>query len=238
MNDFGTFLKELRGEHHYDMEKLTGLSHTYLSSLEKGFDPRSKKPRNPSPEAIRKISVTLNYDYFDLMRRAGYLSDTSLTKLERTLLESKVAQFTDEIMKTEIREMQSEKFKELYNPIYKQKTVEYLIDNYDFNNLSENGIKQRTKELLEERLNKKASEEKYEPDSNKHAIELALDGLTILIKNQINPYFRNEGFEVTDADKLEIDEIKVNLSYELYRKIVIALEDARDEIKSFENDKF
>jgi len=239
MNDFGGYLKQLRGKRSLrEMEKLTGLSHTYLSSLEKGFDPRSKKPRNPSPDALRKISETLNCDYFDLMKKAGYLSDTEGTEIDRILLESKVAQYTDEIMKTEIREMYSDKYKKLYSPTFKEKTVGYLVDNYDFDNNSDIGIKRYTKKLLDGYLDKVDTEEKYKPYSNKHAIDLAFDGLTALIKNQIDPYFRNEGFEVNNADFLENDEIKVNLSYELYKKIIITIEDARDEIKGLDGEKF
>lgn len=76
MNDFGVFLKELRGERSLrEMEKITGLSHTYLSSLEKGKDPRSGNERKPSPEVLKKIARTLNVNYSTLMEKAGYADE-------------------------------------------------------------------------------------------------------------------------------------------------------------------
>lgn len=73
MNDFGVFLRELRGKRSLrEMEKITGLSHTYLSSLEKGKDPRSGNERKPSPEVLKKIAQTLDVDYSTLMEKAGY----------------------------------------------------------------------------------------------------------------------------------------------------------------------
>lgn len=73
MNEFGTFLRELRGNRSLrEMQKITGLSHTYLSSLEKGVDPRSGKERKPTPEILKKLSETLEVDYTSLMAKAGY----------------------------------------------------------------------------------------------------------------------------------------------------------------------
>lgn len=71
---FGEYLRKLRGNRSLrEMEKITGLSHTYLSTLEKGYDPRSKKKRNPTPEALKNISEKLDVNYMELMKKAGYL---------------------------------------------------------------------------------------------------------------------------------------------------------------------
>lgn len=70
------------------MERITGLSHTYLSTLEKGFDPRSKKPRHPTPEVLKKIADTLEEsDYELLFEKAGYLYDQTpfLEKTEKLI---------------------------------------------------------------------------------------------------------------------------------------------------------
>ncbi|MEW5596897.1 helix-turn-helix transcriptional regulator [Peribacillus frigoritolerans] len=75
MNNFGNYLKKLRGARSLrDMERITGLSHTYLSTLEKGMDPRSKKERRPTPEVLKKLADTLSIDYFSLMEKAGYIN--------------------------------------------------------------------------------------------------------------------------------------------------------------------
>lgn len=239
MNDFGEFLRELRGKKSLrETERLTGLSHTYLSSLEKGYDPRSKKPRHPSPEAIKKISDALGYDYFDLMKKAGYEDMANeLLNASNVDLKKKVAKFTDEIMQLEIKEMQSEKYKKLYDPRFKTKTIDYLVKHYNFDNLTDSGIKGHTKKLLDEYLDKKEQEKKYSPISNQNSINLSFDGLT-LIRNQIDVYFREDNIEINFSDYLKPNEIKENLSYDLYKKIRIILEDAQNEIRKINSEEF
>ncbi|MGN7478055.1 helix-turn-helix domain-containing protein [Solibacillus silvestris] len=73
MQTFGEYLRDLRGNRSLrDMERLTGISHTYLSSLEKGLDPRSKKERKPSYDVLKKLSVALKVEYHEMLKAAGY----------------------------------------------------------------------------------------------------------------------------------------------------------------------
>lgn len=75
MNDFGNYLRKLRGKRTLrEMEQLTGLSHSYLHTLEKGIDPRSKKERKPTPEVLQKLASTLSIDYYELLEKAGYVN--------------------------------------------------------------------------------------------------------------------------------------------------------------------
>lgn len=55
---------------------LIGISHSYLSTLEKGVDPRTNTPIKPSPETLKLISKAYNIDYHILMKAAGYLEET------------------------------------------------------------------------------------------------------------------------------------------------------------------
>lgn len=72
MNEFGEKLKELRGKKSIrKASRGIGISHTYLDSLEKGFDPRTGKERKPTVEVIYKLSQYYNVDFFDLSRLAG-----------------------------------------------------------------------------------------------------------------------------------------------------------------------
>ncbi|QTQ09332.1 helix-turn-helix transcriptional regulator [Macrococcoides canis] len=48
-----------------------GISHTYLSTLEKGIDPRSKNPIKPTLDVIEKISHAYNADSIELLEKAG-----------------------------------------------------------------------------------------------------------------------------------------------------------------------
>ncbi|MGF2619212.1 helix-turn-helix domain-containing protein [Bacillus cereus] len=73
MNNFGQFLRELRGNHSLrEMANLIGISHVQLSNLEKGVDPRTGKFNRPSLETIKKLAKAYNYDYETLMNKAGY----------------------------------------------------------------------------------------------------------------------------------------------------------------------
>lgn len=51
----------------------SGLSHTYISFLEKGEHPKTGKPINPTPDTLKALSKAYNYSYDDLMEKAGYI---------------------------------------------------------------------------------------------------------------------------------------------------------------------
>ena len=160
----------------------------------------------------------------------GKISVNELLNGTNYELKSKVMQYTDEIMNTEIKEKNSESYKELYDPVFKEKAVKFLVNHYDFSNLTDTEFKQKTKKLLDEQLLIRLYEKKYSP-SNENAINFACDGLTTFLKNEIDTYFRDKNTEIKHSDYLNSDEIKENLSYELYQKIYFAIENARDEIK-------
>ncbi|EGQ1774945.1 helix-turn-helix transcriptional regulator, partial [Staphylococcus pseudintermedius] len=72
MNEFGKKIRELRGKRSLrEASKNIGISHTYLDSLEKGYDFRTGKERKPTIEVINKISKYYKYDFFELSRMAG-----------------------------------------------------------------------------------------------------------------------------------------------------------------------
>lgn len=54
--------------------KKIGISHSYLSTLEKGIDPRTNAPIKPTPETLNLISNAYNLNYEQLMELAGYLT--------------------------------------------------------------------------------------------------------------------------------------------------------------------
>lgn len=72
MNEFGKKIKELRGNKSIrEAARGIGISHTYLDSLEKGYDARSGNKRTPTIEMINKISLYYNYDFAELTDLAG-----------------------------------------------------------------------------------------------------------------------------------------------------------------------
>jgi transcriptional regulator with XRE-family HTH domain len=77
--EFGKYIKSLRGKRSLrEMGKVVGISHTYLSSLEDGFDPRSKNSRWPSIETLRKLAKAYSCSFIHLMILAGYLTESDV----------------------------------------------------------------------------------------------------------------------------------------------------------------
>lgn len=74
VNDFGSYLRTLRKEKKLTLvalAELTGLSHSYLSQLERGD---RGVGGIPSPDILRKLAAHLGADYSDLMIKAGYIT--------------------------------------------------------------------------------------------------------------------------------------------------------------------
>ena len=60
-NKLGNFLREKRGEMSLrDFANKLDISHTYLDSLEKGYDSRNKKPVRVTVDTLSKIAKALN----------------------------------------------------------------------------------------------------------------------------------------------------------------------------------
>ena len=98
MNEFGNKLKELRGNTSIrESAKNIGISHTYLDSLEKGYDPRTGKERKPTIEVINKISKYYNYDFFKLVNLAGLFVSISETpeKVKKDEIQKMKKRFED-----------------------------------------------------------------------------------------------------------------------------------------------
>lgn len=76
MNELGELLKKLRGKKPLRaVAEETGLSHSYIADVEKGFRRGTKAPINPSPDTLKRLSKAYDYDYEKLMELAGYLDD-------------------------------------------------------------------------------------------------------------------------------------------------------------------
>lgn len=82
MSELGDFLKKLRGKLSLrEVAKRSGISYTYIRSLELGKHPRTGVPINPSPESLRSLAKAYNYPHEELMRLAGYLDKESTEEL-------------------------------------------------------------------------------------------------------------------------------------------------------------
>ncbi|MFJ6210554.1 helix-turn-helix domain-containing protein [Lysinibacillus sp. NPDC092081] len=79
-NELGDLLIKLRGNHSLrEIGELTGLSHTYISDVEKGYRRGSKKQLKPSPDTLKRLASAYNYPYEELMKIAGYLETETTT---------------------------------------------------------------------------------------------------------------------------------------------------------------
>ncbi|MDA8186867.1 MAG: helix-turn-helix transcriptional regulator [Dehalococcoidales bacterium] len=75
---FSELLRALRIKHRYSirkLEKATSVSRSYIVTLERGYDPRTKKEVRPSKEVIKRLGEVLGDSYDALMVAAGYLPD-------------------------------------------------------------------------------------------------------------------------------------------------------------------
>lgn len=67
MNTFGNYIKQLRGDTSIrQAAKDIGVSHTYLDSLEKGYDMRTNSKRSPSVLTVYKVTRYYNVDFKQL----------------------------------------------------------------------------------------------------------------------------------------------------------------------------
>lgn len=98
-----TFLENKRKELNLSLRKaaeIIGVSHSYLSNLEKGVDPRSGAPINPTPETLKLIAKAYNIDYDLLLEYAGYLH----TKEDTLDVEKEAQRMIDNLEKSDVVE--------------------------------------------------------------------------------------------------------------------------------------
>lgn len=117
MNEFGKKIKELRGEKSIrEAARGIGISHTYLDSLEKGYDPRTGKERKPTIEVISKISIYYDYEFSDLVELANiFVSLNDMPDKQKVIEATKLAE--------RFSQQQKRKKKNL------RKALEYVIEN-------------------------------------------------------------------------------------------------------------
>lgn len=76
MPEIGEIIRKLRGKQSLrEAGEKIGISHTYLDTIEKGFDKRSGNKVSPSPDTLRLISKAYHYPYEKLLQYAGYIDE-------------------------------------------------------------------------------------------------------------------------------------------------------------------
>lgn len=80
MNKFGDFIKKNREEKGLSLRELArrcDLSHSYIDSLEKGYDGKTKKAISPTLETIEKLAIGLNIIATELFLASSTLTISS-----------------------------------------------------------------------------------------------------------------------------------------------------------------
>lgn len=89
MKTLGDYIKEYREAHSLslrDFAKICNLSHSYVASLEKGLDSRSKKPIVPTIDTLEKVAKATNITLKDLLVDLGYINESyDFDKVHRLL---------------------------------------------------------------------------------------------------------------------------------------------------------
>ncbi len=163
----------------------------------------------------------------------GEISVEELLYGSKAELERKISAYINDIMNTEIKEFNTEKYKLLYDPYFKKETIDALIRNYNYDFLNNLGIKQQTKINLDDYLDKYISIQRYTPHSNKKSINFMYEK----VKNDtrlLDDYFRADDVK-PNWSFLEKDMLKPGLSYDLYKKLRIILENAYQEIDKLDS---
>lgn len=80
MSAIGEFLKKIRGDMPLrEAAKRSGLSHSYISSVENDKHPTTKAPVKPSPDSLKRLAKAYNHSYEELMKIAGYYEGNEIT---------------------------------------------------------------------------------------------------------------------------------------------------------------
>ncbi|GGE26898.1 transcriptional regulator [Pullulanibacillus camelliae] len=98
MSELGQLLKSLRGKRSLrQVAELTGLSHSYISDIEKGFRRGTHTPLKASPQTLKRLAKAYDYSYDELMKKAGYIEEHSIySPIYRTLLSEVKEEFDND----------------------------------------------------------------------------------------------------------------------------------------------
>ncbi len=82
--EFGKYIKNIRNDRNLttrQLELYSGVSNSYLSQLENG------KRNIPSPDVLRKLSKGLKVPYKELLEKAGYIDEETISSHPSDLVE-------------------------------------------------------------------------------------------------------------------------------------------------------
>lgn len=151
-------------------------------------------------------------------------------------IRSQVNKYINEIMEIEINQLQNQKYKHLYDPILKEKILQRILKRYDFEGLTDIGIKQYTKELLEDELDYIQLSKGYsDPHSNINAVDFTINLLDVVTSKYLDEYFKKDFLADEELQQAIEETIKPELDYQTYEDIHMALAAAKEQLKELRN---
>lgn len=120
MEKLGDIIRGLRGKESLrDASKRIGISHTYLDTIEKGYDKRSGSPVNPTPDTLKLLSKAYNYPYQELMEVAGYIDEEKIDRDKKSAIIEKIkSEFPDaELMFNDLAGFSADDMQDVYDYI-------------------------------------------------------------------------------------------------------------------------
>ena len=96
MKTLGSIIKQYRTTHHLSLREFSnkcGISHTYINKLEKGADPRTGKPIEPTLDTVIKIAKALGKTTADLLTELGHIQYSTESSAVMNVVRSKVEDY-------------------------------------------------------------------------------------------------------------------------------------------------
>ena len=101
METLGSIIKNFRDTNNLSLREFSrkcNLSHTYIDKLEKGVDPRSGKPVEPTLDVLEKISSAINISLDDLLTKLGQINTKKVNMISINKNEKDVEELLEETM--------------------------------------------------------------------------------------------------------------------------------------------
>lgn len=206
---------------------------SHLKTIYSGYNPK---------EAVFNVFLStkknmLSYNYIDsedfendFLESIGY-DKTNQNKTHKEKIES----YINEAMDLEISHFNSDKYKLLYDPSFKEFILQRILTQYDFDNLTDIGIKQFTKEILDKELDYlQLVGPTSEAFSDSHSIDFTLKMINnVVLKNVDNYFFKDLFNQKENLDAIE-EKLKDGLSIDTYNSIYEAVENAKQKLSEIQ----
>lgn len=112
MKTIGEIIKEFRKANNLslrELAKMTGLSHTYIDKLEKGYDPRTGKKVEPTMYTIACIAEAMKVPRESLLKEIGYIDNNNDDNPDHAWQPVATPKDENNIVMNRIKELRKEK---------------------------------------------------------------------------------------------------------------------------------